>query len=198
MSKVKLAVVFYSTYGTNHKMAQMAADAGKAAGAEVRLLRVAETAPADVVAGQEAWKKQLDSMASIPVAKPDDLEWANAYLFVAPTRYGVMASQMRAFIDTLGPVWQKGALANKAVSAMTSAMNAHGGQEATLLSFYTTVMHWGSVIAAPGYTDPVIFEVGGNPYGYSHNAGAEFTDKQKAAITHQIKRLVEIAGKLAA
>jgi len=193
---VRLAVVYYSTYGTNHRMASIGADAARAAGAEVRLLKVAETAPAEIVAATDAWKVQADKTADVPAATAADMEWANAYLFAAPTRFGVMASQMRAFIDTLGGVWAKGGLANKAVSAMSSAQNAHGGQETTLLSFYATVFHWGGIVVAPGYTDPSIFKVGGNPYGYSHTQGAEFTDDVKAAIGHQARRLVEVAGKL--
>jgi len=192
----KLAVIYYSTYGTNYQMAQIAAEAAKAAGAEVRLLKAAETAPAEVVAGQEAWKAQQDKMADVPTATAQDMEWADAYLISAPTRFGIMASQMRAFIDTLGGVWAKGGLANKAISAMTSAQNAHGGQETTLMSFYATAMHWGAIVVAPGYTDPVIFKTGGNPYGYSHKQGDEFTDDVKAAIGHQARRLVEVAGKI--
>lgn len=191
----KLAIVFYSTYGTNHQMAELAAEAGRATGAEVRLLRVAETAPQEVVAAQDAWKAQADKAADIPVATPADMDWADAYLFVAPTRFGAIPSQMRAFIDTLGGLWFEGRLADKPVSAMTSAQNAHGGQESTLLGLYTTLMHWGAVIVAPGYTDQAIFEAGGNPYGYSHTAGAEFTDAQKAAIAHQVRRLVSFVQK---
>lgn len=194
---VKLAVVYYSTYGTNYQMASIAAEAARAAGAEVRLLKVAETVPAAVVEGQAAWKAQADAMAHIPTATVADMEWADAYLFSAPTRFGGMASQMRAFIDTLGGFWAKGGLANKAVSAMTSAQNAHGGQESTLLTFYYSAMHWGSIIVAPGFTDPAIFKTGGNPYGYSHTQGAEFTSEVQASIGHQAKRLVEVAGKLA-
>lgn len=198
MSAVKLAVVFYSTYSTNYQMAQIAAEAAKAAGAEVRLLRVAETAPEAVVNGQDAWKATVEKVRDIPVATPADMEWANAYLFSTPTRFGQAASQMRAFIDTLGGLWFQGKLANKAVSAMTSAQNPHGGQEATTLGLYTTFLHWGSVIVAPGYTDPSIYAAGGNPYGYSHSQGKEFGEAERAAIAHQAKRLVEIAGKLAA
>lgn len=194
---IKLAVVYYSTYGTNYQMASIAAEAARAAGAEVRLLKVAETVPAAVVEGQAAWKAQADAMAHIPTATVADMEWADAYLFSAPTRFGGMASQMRAFIDTLGGFWAKGGLANKAVSAMTSAQNAHGGQESTLLTFYYSAMHWGSIIVAPGFTDPAIFKTGGNPYGYSHTQGAEFTSEVQASIGHQAKRLVEVAGKLA-
>ena len=193
---VKLAVVYYSTYGTNHRMAEIAAEAARAAGAEVRLLKAAETAPPQVVAGQDAWMAQAERTAHVPAATAADMEWANAYLISAPTRFGVMASQMRAFIDTLGGVWAKGGLANKAVSAMSSAQNAHGGQETTILSFYATVMHWGGIVVAPGFTDPSIFKVGGNPYGYSHTQGQDFSDDVKAAIGHQARRLVEVAAKL--
>lgn len=195
---VKLAILFYSTYGTNQTMAEIAAEAARAAGAEVRLLRIAETAPAEVVNSQDGWKAQVSRASALPVATPADMEWANAYLFSAPTRFGGAASQVRSFIDTLGGQWFTGALANKPVSAMTSAQNPHGGQEATLLSLYTTFLHWGSVIVAPGYTDAAIFATGGNPYGYSHTQGAPFDEKARASISHQAKRLVEMAAKLAA
>lgn len=195
---VKLAIVYYSTYGTNHKMAEIAAEAARAAGAEVKVLRIAETAPAEVVNSQDAWKAAAENQASVAVATPADMEWADAYIFSTPTRFGAATSQMRAFIDTLGGQWFTGKLANKAISAMTSAQNAHGGQEATILGLYTTFLHWGAIIAAPGYTDAAIFAAGGNPYGYSHTQGAEFDDKAKAAIAHQAKRTVEIAAKLKA
>ncbi|HMO06735.1 MAG TPA: NAD(P)H:quinone oxidoreductase [Paracoccaceae bacterium] len=193
---VKLAIVYYSTYGTNRAMAELAAKAATAAGAEVRLLRVAETAPAEVVASQDGWKAAAEAQANIPVATPADMEWADAYLFAGPTRFGGVASQVRAFIDTLGGQWFTGKLANKAVSAMTSAQNPHGGQEATILSLYTTFLHWGAIIAAPGYTDQSIFAAGGNPYGYSHTSGQPLDEKAEAAIAHQARRLVEVAGKL--
>lgn len=198
MTAVKLAIVFYSTYSTNLQMAKIAAEAAKAAGAEVRLLRVAETVPEAVVNSQDAWKATLESMSDIPVATPADMEWANAYLFSTPTRFGQAASQMRSFIDTLGGVWFQGKLAGKAITAMTSAQNVHGGQEATTLGLYTTFMHWGAIIVPPGFTDASIFAAGGNPYGYSHTQGKEFGENETAAISHQAKRLVEIAAKLAA
>lgn len=193
---VRLAIIYYSSYGTNHHMASIAAEAAKAAGAEVRLLKVAETAPAEVVAGVDAWRAHAEKTADVPTASVEDMEWANAYLFSAPTRFGIMASQMRAFIDTLGGFWAEGGFANKPISGMTSAQNMHGGQETTLLSFYTSVMHWGGIIVAPGYTDPAIFKTGGNPYGYSHTQGDEFTEDRKTVIAHQTRRLVEIAEKL--
>ena len=198
MSAVKLAIVYYSTYGTNHAMAEVAAQAAREAGAEVRLLKVRETAPESVVASTQAWAAHAERTAQVPVATAADMEWANAYLFSAPTRFGTVASQMRAFIDTLGGVWAKGALANKAVSAMTSAQNMHGGQETTLLSWYATFMHWGSIIVPPGYADPVIFASGGNPYGASVTAkGEPLSDEITASIAFQARRLVDYAGRIA-
>jgi NAD(P)H dehydrogenase (quinone) len=196
MSDVRLAIVFYSTYGTNHRMAEIAAEAAREAGAEVRLLRVPETAPREIVEGQDAWKAQAEKTADIPEVTPADMEWANAYLFSAPTRFGVVASQVRAFIDTLGGLWFEGKLADKTFSAMTSAQNPHGGQETTLQSLYITAMHWGAIIVAPGFTDPIQFEAGGNPYGVSAQAG-EVTDKVEAAIRHQARRQVAVTAKLA-
>jgi NAD(P)H dehydrogenase (quinone) len=196
MTQARIAIVFYSTYGTNHQVALAAAEAAKAAGAEVRLRRIAETAPADVVATQDAWKAQLDKVQDIPEVSHDDMEWANGYFFISPTRYGAVASQMRAFIDTLGGLWFAGKLANKTFTAATSAQNTHGGQESTILGLYTTAMHWGAVIVAPGFTDAAVGEAGGNPYGFSTNAGA-LDDKGRAAVAHQAKRLVEMTAKLA-
>lgn len=164
---VKIAVVFYSTCGTNHRMAQISAEAAEAAGAEVRLRRCAETAPAEVVESQEPWKAQLEAMADIEEVTPEDMVWADGYFFSTPTRYGVPASQMRAFIDTLGPIWQEGKMVDTTFTATTSAQNVHGGQETTLWSLMTSATHWGCVLVPPGYTDPVKFEDGGNPYGFS-------------------------------
>jgi NAD(P)H dehydrogenase (quinone) len=199
MKNVRLAIIFYSTYGTNHQMAEVAAEAARETGAEVRLLKVKETAPADVVAGQDPWKAQQARMENIREVTPADMEWANAYMFSAPTRYGAPASQMRAFIDTLGPLWAEGKLADKAVTAMSSAQNVHGGQEATVLSLYTTFMHWGAVLVPPGYTHQVLSAAGGNPYGTTVTANGEpLSEDVKAAIRHQARRVISIAAKLAA
>ena len=197
MANVRLAIVYYSTYGTNHRMAEIAAEAARAEGAEVRVLKVRETAPEGVVNGQDAWRAQAERTAHVTAAALDDMDWANAILISAPTRFGTMASQLRAFIDQLGPLWARGALANKAVSAMTSAQNPHGGQETTLIGLYTTFMHWGAILVPPGYTDPVIFASGGNPYGASVTATGEGVGAEdEATIRHQARRLVQVAAKL--
>ena len=195
MSAPKIAVVFYSTYGTNHRVAEIAARAAEEAGAEVRLRRAPETAPRKVVEGQEAWKNQLDAMKDIPEATPEDMAWADGYFFSSPTRYGNVASQMRAFIDTLGPTWQAGKLANKTVTATTSAGNTHGGQESTILSLYTTAMHWGAIVVPPGYADEIKFKDGGNPYGFSTRAG-EVDETAERSIAFQSRRLVEFTARL--
>lgn len=195
---VKLAIVYYSTYGTNHQMANTAAEAAREAGAEVRVLKVPETAPQAMIDTQDAWKAQQERSADVPEATPADMEWANAYLFSTPTRFGGAASQVRAFIDTLGGLWGEGKLANKGFSAMTSAQNSNGGQETTLQTLYVTAQHWGSIVVAPGYTDQAIFASGGNPYGASVTAGGQgLSAEDTASIRHQAKRLVEISAKLA-
>lgn len=198
MANVRLAIVYYSTYGLNHQMAEIAAEAARAEGAEVRLLKARETAPEGVVNGQDLWRAHAEATAHVPEAALEDMDWANAILISCPTRFGVMASQMRAFIDQLGPLWGRGALANKAVSAMTSAQNPNGGQETTLMGMYTTFMHWGAILVPPGYTDPAIFASGGNPYGASVTAtGAPVGAEDAATIRHQARRLVQVADKLA-
>jgi NAD(P)H dehydrogenase (quinone) len=121
--------------------------------------------------------------------------WADGYFVSTPTRYGVAASQLRAFIDTLGPIWQEGKLANKTFTAATSAQNVHGGQEHTILSLYTTAMHWGAIVVPPGYADPVKFEDGGNPYGFSTTAGG-LDDTGERSVAFQARRLVEFTAKL--
>lgn len=199
MTRAKIVIIYYTTYGTNHQMAEVAADAAREAGAEVRLRRVKETAPEGVVQAQEAWSAQLEKMSDVEEVSPDDMEWGDGYLFSAPTRYGGAASQMRAFIDTLGPLWQEGKLADKTFSAMTSAMNPHGGQETTLQTLYITAMHWGAILVPPGYTDPVIYASGGNPYGTSVTAGdGDLSDEIEASIRHQTQRLVQVTEHLVA
>ncbi|PZX18459.1 NAD(P)H dehydrogenase (quinone) [Palleronia aestuarii] len=197
MPTPKIAVIFYSTYGTNHAVAKVAAEAAEAAGAEVRLRRVKETAPREVVEAQDAWKAQHETMQDIPEATPDDMEWADGYFFSAPTRYGVVCSQMRAFIDTLGGLWQEGKLANKGFTATTSSNTSHGGQEMTLLSLYISAMHWGAILVPPGYADPIKFEDNGNPYGFSKKAG-ELDGTDEKSISYQARRLVEMTGKIIA
>ncbi|HOQ76100.1 MAG TPA: NAD(P)H:quinone oxidoreductase [Thermoclostridium sp.] len=195
MSDIKLAVIYYSMGGTNYQLAKWAAEAGKEAGAEVRLLKVRELAPQSVIDSNPAWKAHLEATKDIPEATPEDLDWADAIIFSTPTRFGVMASQMKQFLDTTGGLWARGRTVNKVVSAMSSAQNPHGGQEATILSLYTMMCHWGAIIVPPGFTDPVLFEAGGNPYGTSVSVDEDgkMVENVEAAVKHQAKRTVTVA-----
>jgi len=195
MENVKLAVIYYSMTGINYQLAQWAAEAGKEAGAEVRLLKVHELAPESAINSNPAWKANVEAAKDILEASSADLDWADAIVFSVPTRFGNLASQMKQFIDLQGGLWAQGKLSNKVVSAMSSAQNPHGGQEATVKSVYTSMMHWGAIIVPPGYTDPSIYKAGGNPYGTTVTQGhdGKMVEDVKDAVFHQAKRTVEVA-----
>ncbi|WP_042357689.1 NAD(P)H:quinone oxidoreductase [Bacillus rubiinfantis] len=196
MEKVKLAVIFYSMGGTNYQLAKWAKEGAEEAGADVKIFKVQELAPESVVASNEVWKRTTEATKDIPVVTSADIEWADAIIFSVPTRFGNMPSQMKQFLDTQGGLWASGKTVNKVVSAMSSAQNPHGGQEATILSLYTSMMHWGAIIAAPGYTDPVTFAAGGNPYGTSVTVDEKgnMVEDVQAAVKHQAKRTITVAG----
>jgi NAD(P)H dehydrogenase (quinone) len=195
-----LAVIYYSSTGTIHAMAERLAAAGHKAGAEVRLRQVGELAPPEAIASNAAWSQHFDRTKDEPKATADDLVWADAVLFGSPTRYGNISSQLKQFLDTLGPQWSQGLLADKVYAGFTASMTAHGGQESTLLALYNTIHHFGGVVVAPGYTDPLKF-VDGNPYGVSHVTGGSndvpLGEVQYAALDHLAQRVVKVAGKLA-
>ncbi|MEO3876489.1 NAD(P)H:quinone oxidoreductase [Nonomuraea sp. B12E4] len=198
MEPVKIAIIYYSATGTLHALAQAAAEGASKAGAEVRLRRVAETAPPEAINSQPTWAQHLRDTADIAQASHDDLEWADAVLFGTPTRFGNPASQLRAFIDTTGPLWAQGILAGKVYSAFTASNTAHGGQESTILALGNTFYHWGGIIVPPGYTDPIQFQ-SGNPYGASHVAGdGPPTEVALEAAGYQARRVTETAGALRA
>ncbi|SIM60156.1 NAD(P)H dehydrogenase (quinone) [Micromonospora cremea] len=195
----KLSVIYYSSTGTIHAMAKRLAEAGEKAGAEVRLRQVPELAPEEAIASNAAWSQHFDATKSEAKATADDVVWADAVLFGTPTRYGNVSSQLKQFIDTLGPQWGQGLLADKVYAGFTASMTAHGGQESTLLALYNTIHHFGGLVVAPGYTDPVKFG-DGNPYGVSHVTGggndAPLGDAQLNALDHMAQRVVKMASKL--
>lgn len=194
MYLVKLAIIFYSMTGTNYRLAQWAAEGGMEQGAEVRVLRVPELASEETIQENPAWKEHVDRVKDVPIVKLDDLEWADAIIFSVPTRYGTMPGQMKQFLDTTGKLWFHGKLANKVVSAMSSAQNAHGGQEQTILGIYTTMYHWGAIVVSPGYTDASLFKAGGNPYGTSVTVqNGKMVEDVQAAVKYQAKRTVNVA-----
>ncbi|MFC4558237.1 NAD(P)H:quinone oxidoreductase [Virgibacillus kekensis] len=198
MANVKLAVIYYSSTGTNYQMAKWAEESAKENGAEVRVVKAPELAPEGAVASNPAWKSHLEETKDVTEATSDDIEWADAIIFSVPTRFGNLPAQMKQYIDTQGGLWASGKTVNKVVSGMTSAQNPHGGQEATLLSLYTSMMHWGTIIVSPGYTDPVLFGAGGNPYGTSVSVDQDgkMVEDVEGAVKHQAKRVIEIASKV--
>ncbi|MET7482776.1 NAD(P)H:quinone oxidoreductase [Streptomyces sp. NPDC005538] len=194
-----VAIIYYSSTGHVHTLAQAAADAAKKADAEVRLRKVAELADRAAIESNPAWAAHHEQTKDIQVADVSDLEWADVILFGTPTRFGLPASQLKQFIDIAGGLWAQGKLANKVVSSFTSTTQTHGGQESTLLALNNTFYHWGAIIVAPGYTDPVQFHVkNGNPYGTGHvsyDKGA-VDEATLAAIEYQTRRTVEVAAAL--
>ena len=195
MTSVKLAVIYYSSTGTNYQLAMWAEDGAKENGAEVKVLKVPETAPQEAIDSNPAWKANIEATKDVPEVTLDDLEWADAIIFSVPTRFGNIPGQVKNFLDSTGGLWFKGKLVNKVVSAMTSAQNPHGGQEITTLSLYTTMYHWGAIVVAPGYTDPVLYAAGGNPYGTSVSVDQDgkMLEDVQAAVKHQTKRTVTVA-----
>lgn len=197
---MKLAIVYYSQTGVNYSMAKKAYETAKEAGAEVRLRKVHESLDTSNVIEGSAWDKLLKETADIEEATAEDLVWADAIIFSTPTRFGNVAAQMKAFIDSLGGVWAEGKLVNKYVTAFSSAQNSNGGQEHTIRAIYTSAMHWEAIIVPTGYTDDSIYLQGGNPYGVSASQDPEKQDATTIndvmpAVVHQTKRLLEVADK---
>lgn len=197
---VKVAVIYYSATGSVHAMAERAAQTAEKSGAEVRLRKVAETAPPEAVGSNEAWAQHHEETRERPTATPEDIDWADVVLFGTPTRYGNVSAQLKNYLDQLGPLWSQGKLADKVYAGFTSTATAHGGQETTLLALYNSVYHFGGIIAPPGYSDPSKY-VDGNPYGVSHtsqNGDVPPGDVELTAIDHLATRVVGIGQQLQA
>jgi NAD(P)H dehydrogenase (quinone) len=192
-----VAVVYYSSTGHVYALAEALAAGAAEAGADVRLRKVAELAPAAAIDSNPAWRAHADATAHVPEATHEDLRWADAFAFGTPARYGNVSSQLKQFIDTTAPLWAAGDLADKPATAFTSAINRHGGNESTLLALYNTMHHWGAIVVAPGYTDEAFSVAGGNPYGTSHPSGNGAPGELALAAAHrQGMRLARIAARL--
>jgi NAD(P)H dehydrogenase (quinone) len=196
----KVLVLYYSTYGHIEQMAYAVAEGVREAGAEVVVKRVPELVPEEVAKNSHY---KLDQAA--PVATVDELPSYDAIIFGTPTRYGNMASQMKNFIDQTGGLWAKGALIGKVGSVFTSTASQHGGQESTILSFHTVLLHQGMVVVGLPYSfqgQLGTTEVMGNsPYGASTIAGGDGS-RQPSAVElegarFQGRHVAGIAAKLA-
>jgi NAD(P)H dehydrogenase (quinone) len=203
---MKVLVLFYSTYGHVHLMARSIAEgAREVSGAEILLKRVPETLSPETIATMGATKAQMD-FAEVPLATIDDLGIADAILFGTPTRFGNMAGQMRQFLDGTGALWMQGKLVGKVGSVFASSATQHGGQESTILSFHTTLLHHGMVIVGLPYTfqgQGRLDEItGGSPYGATTIAGGKGerwpSENELAAARFQGRHVAQIAKKLSA
>lgn len=202
---MKVLVIFYSMYGHVWQLAQAVAEgASEVDGVEVELLQVEELVPEKVLqeSGASAARK---AFAHIPVAKPEDLERADAVVFGTPTRFGMMCAQMRQFLDRTGPLWAKGALVGKVGSVFTSTASQHGGQETTLTSFHATLLHHGMIVVGVPYSEQRLLEMdevsGGTPYGAStmagHDGSRQPTENELAIARSQGRWVAEVAAALA-
>jgi NAD(P)H dehydrogenase (quinone) len=196
----KILVLYYSAYGHIETMAGAIAEGARSVGAEVSVKRVPELVPEDAA---RAAHMKLDQKA--PLATVDELASYDAIIFGTPTRFGNMAAQMRNFLDQTGGLWMKGALIGKVGSAFASTASQHGGQETTLTSFHSTLLHHGMIIVGVPYSVPGLTNMaeitGGTPYGATTLAapdGSRQPSKNELDIARfQGKHVAEIAAKLA-
>lgn len=202
--KVNIQVVFYSMYGHIYRMAEAVAEGARSVpGIEASLFQVPELVPQDVLeqSGSAAGRK---AFAHVPMAKVDKLAEADAIIFGTPTRYGNMCAQMRNFMDQTGGLWMKNALVGKVGSVFASTATQHGGQETTITSFHSTLLHLGMVIVGVPYSEQrqmTMAEItGGSPYGATTIAGGDGSrmpsENELAIARFQGKHVAEIAKKL--
>lgn len=193
----KVLVAYYSATGNVAALAHALAEGARTVGADIRVMRVAETAPAEAIAANPKWQAWVDQ-ASDPLVSLDDLAWCDALAIGSPTRFGGPTAQMKAFLDTTGGLWFADALSSKVCTAFTSASTLHGGLESTILAINNHFYHWGSLIMPLGYTTESVRKVTGNPYGASFvsRSGAATDDASKQAAHEQGVRLAAVTRDL--
>ncbi|QSR85266.1 NAD(P)H:quinone oxidoreductase [Methylacidimicrobium sp. B4] len=200
----KVLVVFYSMYGHVYALAEaIAAGAREVPDTVVELRQVAELVP-EAVLERSGAQAARQAFAHVPAARVDELAEADAILFGTPTRFGNMAAQMRNFLDQTGGLWMKGALVGKVGSVFVSTASQHGGQETTITSFHTTLLHHGMVIVGVPYTVPALTNMaeitGGTPYGASTLAGIDgsrrLSENEREIARCQGRHVAEIAKRL--
>jgi NAD(P)H dehydrogenase (quinone) len=201
---VKVQVVFYSMYGHVHTLAEaIAAGAREVEGAEVALFQVPELVPEEALVKSGAQARR-EAFAHVPVIRPDQLAEADAILFGTPTRFGNMCAQMRNFLDQTTRLWLSGALIGKVGSVFASTASQHGGQETTITSFHSTLLHQGMVIVGVPYSEPRLVTMteisGGTPYGATTIAGADGSrapsENELAIARFQGRHVTEVARAL--
>jgi NAD(P)H dehydrogenase (quinone) len=201
---MNVLIVYYSMYDHIRRMAEAVKEgADGVSGATVRICRVPETLPEEVLKKMGALETQK-AQAPVPICKLEDLVSADAIIFGTPTRFGNMCGQMRQFLDSTGGLWSKGALVGKVGSVFTSSATQHGGQESTILSFHITLLHQGMIIVGLPYSFAGQMRIdemtGSSPYGASTIAGGDGkrmpSKNELDAARFQGKHVAEIATKL--
>ena len=203
---MKVYVIFYSMYGHIYRMAEaVAAGAREVPGAEVTLFQVPELVP-EAVLEKSGAKQARAVFAQVPVLRVDQLPEADALIFGTPTRYGNMCAQMRNFLDQTGALWVQGALVGKVGSVFASTATQHGGQETTITSFHSTLLHLGMILVGVPYAEQRLLNMdeitGGTPYGATTLAGGDGkrqpSENELAIARYQGKHVAQIARKLTA
>jgi NAD(P)H dehydrogenase (quinone) len=193
----KLLVLFYSRTGHTAALADAIAEGARAVRfAEVDVRRIEDLAPAATIAAVPGWAESRDALAARyqTLGAIDELATYDALILGAPTRYGIMAAELKHVLDQTGPLWNRGALVNKVGAAFTSVGTGHGGHETTLWSILTPMASLGMILVPPGYSDPVMF-AGGSPFGATATTGAGAPgERDLAAARHQGKRVAEVVG----
>lgn len=201
---MKMLIIYHSTYGHVRTMAEAAAEAARTvAGVEVLLRRVPETLSDEILAKMGALDA-AKAQADIPVVTVEEVGAADAVLFGTPTRFGNMSGQMRQFLDSTGGLWMQGALVGKPGGVFVSTATQHGGQESTILTFHTYLLHQGMVVVGLPYSFQGQMRVdevtGGSPYGASTIAGGDGSRQPSQTeldgVRFQAKHLAEIGLKL--
>ncbi len=194
-------IAFYSRMGTIEALAKSVAAGAEAAGGTVRLRRARELVAPEVMANVPGWADSAARMnAAYEAPTPADAEWADAIVFGTPTRFGIVCSELKAYMDGLGGLWAQGKLAGKVGSAFSATSQLHGGNEATILSLFAPMAHFGMIVVPTGYADPAMFKAG-SPYGATASTGRErrpLSDEEKAAAEWQGRRVATIVAKLKA
>ncbi len=194
----KVLIAFYSRTGSVEALAKAVAEGAAAEGAEVRLRRAREFVGPEVMAQAPGWAEGAERMNKLYEAPTaDDAEWADAVVFGTPTRFGSVASELKAYIDGLGGLWFQGKLNGKVGSVFTSTQSMHGGQETTITSLWPPLAHLGFIIVPTGYADPAVFKAG-TPYGASSVSGVNPTPSAEdlEVARFQGKRVAQVAKQL--
>lgn len=201
---VSIQVVFYSMYGHVYQMAEAIAEGvNSVEGAQATILQVPELVP-DEALEQAGAKAAREKFAHVPIALPGQLVEADAIIFGTPTRFGNMAAQMRNFLDQTGQLWMQGGLVGKVGSVFVSTASQHGGQETTITSFHSTLLHHGMVIVGVPYSEQRLLNMdeisGGTPYGASTLAGVDGSrspsENELAIAQFQGRHVAEITTRL--